>query len=237
MREYLDPDVKADQCAQNVDDIGSATNNSTDLTLNIQAVFQCIRIAGLNPTIEKSYFGVRQLEFFGWTFSVEGVSPQTHKSQKFLNKLRFPKWKTTMKRYLAFVRYYRTFLIGMAEEPNPFHKLLKAVTLINITSELKETTDSVNEARDDCELEIKQLLSGKQLVLMTDASFGSSGIDLSIEENPEKRSNQRKYVLACGVLIKIFSPAELKMFIHSKLFLAFYLAILGFAHFLWETAR
>ena len=33
MREYLDPVVKADQCAQNVDEIGFAANNATALTL------------------------------------------------------------------------------------------------------------------------------------------------------------------------------------------------------------
>ena len=43
MREYLDPVVKADQCAQYVDDIGIAANNATDLTRNIRAVFKCIR--------------------------------------------------------------------------------------------------------------------------------------------------------------------------------------------------
>ena len=32
MREYLNPSVKADQCAQYVDDIGIAANNATDLT-------------------------------------------------------------------------------------------------------------------------------------------------------------------------------------------------------------
>ena len=39
MREYLDPVLKADQCAQYVDDIGIAANNATDLTRNIRAVF------------------------------------------------------------------------------------------------------------------------------------------------------------------------------------------------------
>ena len=65
MREYLDPVVKADQCAQYVDDIGVAANNATDLTRNIRAVFQCIRNAGLKLTIEKCHFGVRQVEFLG----------------------------------------------------------------------------------------------------------------------------------------------------------------------------
>ena len=43
MREYLDPVVKAYQCAQYIDDIGIAANNATDLTRNIRAVFKCIR--------------------------------------------------------------------------------------------------------------------------------------------------------------------------------------------------
>ena len=45
MREYLDPVVKTDQCAQYVEDIGIAANNATDLTWNIRAVFKCIRQA------------------------------------------------------------------------------------------------------------------------------------------------------------------------------------------------
>ena len=91
MREYLDPDVKADQCAQYVDDIGIAANNSTDLTRNIQAVFKCIRRAGLKLTIEKFHFVVRQVEFLARTISPEGISPQARKIQNFLDKLRFPK--------------------------------------------------------------------------------------------------------------------------------------------------
>ena len=90
MREYLDPVVKADQCAQYVDDIGIAANNATDLTRNIRAVLQCIRNAGLKLTIEKCHFGVRQFEFLGRTISSEGVSPQTQTIQIFLKKLRFP---------------------------------------------------------------------------------------------------------------------------------------------------
>ena len=68
MRENLDPVVKADQCAQYVDDIGIAANNATDLTRNIRAVFKCIRRAGLKLTIEKCDFGVRQVEFLGEPF-------------------------------------------------------------------------------------------------------------------------------------------------------------------------
>ena len=61
MREYLEPVVKANQCAQYLDDIGIAANNATDLTRNIRAVFKCIRQAGLKLTIEMCHFGVRQV--------------------------------------------------------------------------------------------------------------------------------------------------------------------------------
>ena len=165
MREYLDPVVKADQYAQYVDDIGIAANNATDVTQNIRAVFKCICRAGLKLTIEKCYFGVRQFEFLGRTISPEGISPQARKIQNFFDKLRFPKSKKALQRYLGFVNYYRNYVPRMAEKLNPFYKLLKTEVPINITSELKETFDSVNKALSDaCELAMKQPIPGKQLV-------------------------------------------------------------------------
>ena len=120
LREYLDPVVKADQCAQYVDDIGIAANNATDVTRNIQAVFKCIRGARLNLTIEKCHFGVRQVEFLGRTISSGGVSPQSHEIQHFPIQLRFAKSKKALQRYLGSVNYYRNYIPTMAEKLNPF---------------------------------------------------------------------------------------------------------------------
>ena len=53
-REYLDPALKADQCAQYVADVGIVANKATDLTRNFWAVLQCIRNAGLKLTIESA---------------------------------------------------------------------------------------------------------------------------------------------------------------------------------------
>ena len=114
MREYLDPVVKADQCAQYVDDIGIAANNATDLTRNIRAVFKCIRQAGLKLTIEKCHFGFRQVEFLGRTISPEGISPQARKIQNFPGKLRLPKSKKALQRYLGFANYYKNYISRMA---------------------------------------------------------------------------------------------------------------------------
>ena len=58
MREYLDPVVKVDQCAQDVDDIAIAAKNTTAITWNIRAIFKCVHSAGLKVAHEKCHFGV-----------------------------------------------------------------------------------------------------------------------------------------------------------------------------------
>ena len=144
-----------------------------------------------------------------------------------------------LQRYLGFVKFYRNYIPRKAEKLNPFYKLLKAEVPINITSELKETFDSVNKALSDaCQLALKQPIPGKQLVLMTVASFRSAGYALMIEDNPDQK-NQSKIKTYAPVAFgsKVFSPAQLKMSIYSKEFLAIYKAFLEFAHILWETSK
>ena len=166
---------------------------ATDLTRNIRAVFKCIRQAGLKLTIEKCHFGVRQVEFLGRTISPEGISPQAGKIQNFLDKLRFPKSKKTLQRYLVFVNYYRNYFPRMAEKLNPLYNLLKTEVPINITSELTETFDSINKVLSDaCELALKQPIPGKQLVLMTDANLRSAGYALMIEDNPDQKVQSKR---------------------------------------------
>ena len=110
----------------------------------------------------------------------------------------------------------------MSEKLNPFYKLPKTEVPINIKSELEETFVSVNKSLSDaCELALKQPNPGKQLVLMTDASFRSAGYALTIEDNPDQKiqSKGKTYALvAFGS--KTFSTAQLKMSIYSKEFLA-----------------
>ena len=122
----------------------------------------------------------------------------------------------------------------MAEKLHPFYKLLKTEVPINITSELKEAFDSVNKALSDgCELALKQPIPGKQLGLMTDASFRSAGDAQMIENDPDQKiQSKRKTYAPVAFGSKVFSPAQLKMSIYSKEFLAIYVAFLEFAHIL-----
>ena len=61
MREYLDKVIKADQCAQHVDEIGIAANDAELLIKNLRAIFQCTRHAGLKLTMHYCRFGATEL--------------------------------------------------------------------------------------------------------------------------------------------------------------------------------
>ena len=100
----------------------------------------------------------------------------------------------------------------MAGKLNPFYKLLKAEVPINITSELKETFDSVNKALSNaCQLAPKQPIPGKKLVLMTDASFRSAGYALMIEDNPDQKiQSKRKTYAPVALDQKSFPPHSLR---------------------------
>ena len=89
IREYLDPVIKADPCAQYVDDIGIAASTHQQLIKNLRAAFQCLRKTGLNLSTAKCYFGVQEIDFFGRTVTTRGVAPQKQKITKFLEKVKF----------------------------------------------------------------------------------------------------------------------------------------------------
>ena len=103
MREYLDKVIRADQCAQYVDDIGIAANDADHLIKNLKATFECIRHAGLKLTMHKCHFGATEIDFLGRTITPEGVKPQKELITNLIEKTRFPKSRKVLQRYLGFL--------------------------------------------------------------------------------------------------------------------------------------
>ena len=106
IREYLDPVIKADHCAQYVNDIGIASNTPELLIKNLRAVFQCLPKAGLKLSMAKCRFGVQEVDFLGRTITTKGVASQKQKITKFFEKGKFPRSKKALQRYIGFLNYY-----------------------------------------------------------------------------------------------------------------------------------
>ena len=239
MREYLDKVIKADQCAQYVDDIGIAANDAEQLINNLRATFQCIQKAGLKLTMHKCHFGATEIDFLGRTITPAGVKPQRPRVQNFLENTKFPKSKKALQRYLGFLNYYRNYIPRLSEKLTPFFKLLTKDEKVLVTPDLLEKFTEINKALDRCcELALKQPLPNKQIALMTDASFSAAGYAVLIEDDPlEKYTSTRKAFAPVSYGSKIFSPTQLKMSIYAKEFLAIFFAFKEFGHIFWGTPK
>ena len=125
MREYLDRTIKADQCAQYVDDIGIAANDTKQLCTNIKTVSECIRNAGLKLSMSKCHFGVKKVDFLGRKITPHGVAPQADKVKDFLSNLRFPESKKALQRYFETITEitYHAFRNGSYRSSNSSKKL------------------------------------------------------------------------------------------------------------------
>ena len=242
IREYLDPVIKADQCAQYVDDIGIAAKTPEQLIKNLRAVFKSLRKAGLKLSMAKCHFGVQEVDFLGRTITTKGVAPQKQKITKFLEKVKFPRSMKALQRYIGFLNYYRNYIPRLAERLTPFLQLLKTTdsktkTLItpDITKEFRERNEALDRC---CQLALRQPLPGKQLVLMTDASFQAAGYAVLIEDDPnQKYTSTRKTYAPIAYGSKTYSPSQIKMSIYANEFLAIYMAFKEIGHIFWGATK
>ena len=115
MREYLAPVIRADQYAQYVDDIRIAATTPEQMIKNLRAVFQCLRKAGLELSMAKCHFGVQEVDFLGRTITTKRIAPQKQETTKFLEKVKFPRSKKTLQRYIRFLNYYQNYIPRLAK--------------------------------------------------------------------------------------------------------------------------
>ena len=239
MREYLNKAIKADKCAQYVDDIGIAINTPEELKNNLREVFQCIRAARLRLTMAKCQFDAKEIEFFVRTISPTGVAPQSHKIQKYLQTLKIPRTKKVLQSYIGFVNYYRHYIPRLSKKLAPFHELIKSDKPAKIDQELMSNLEAIKRSLENaCGLWLKQLMPNRQYVLMTDANFKHARYALMTEEDPEQKITSTKKTYAPVAFgSKTFSPSQLKMSIYAKEFLAIYFAFMEYSHILWGSTK
>ena len=118
--------------------------------------------------------------------------------------------KKQVQRYIGFVKYYGNCIPRLSEKLLGFYELLKADKQIKITEELLDHYKAINAAlAQACGLALKQPITGRQYVLVTDASFRASSFALMIEENSDKKINSKQKTSAPVAFgSKVFSPAQ-----------------------------
>ena len=161
-------------------------------------------------------FRSHQVDFLGRTITPDGVAPQADKVKDFLSKLRFPKSKKALQRYIGFLKETSKFYVttNLVEDFTNLNKLLK----------------------NSCQLALRQPLKDKQLIVMSDASFTAAGYAIMIEDDPsQKLQSKRKTYAPIAFGSKTVNPTQTKLSIYAKEFLSIYFVFVEFGHLMWGS--
>ena len=238
VREYLDPLVKADECAQYVDDIGIAANNVEELVDNIESVFMKIKQAGLKLSMAKCAFGHPEIEFLGRSITSKGVAPIEEKIDKFLKNIKLPTSVKPLQRYIGFVQFYRQYIPCLAEKLVPLYKLLQKDAKFELTQVHKDAMFDINEnLANAAKMSLRLPLPDKQLVIMCDASEHAAGYVLLIEDYTETNDGPTKSYAPVAFGSQRFTEGQMSLTMYAKEFLAMHFAFDEFAHILWGVKK
>ena len=137
------------------------------------------------------------------------------------------------------VKYHQILLPRLSEHLAPFYKMLKSEEKVLVLKELVQQFEEINKALDKCcDLALRQPIPNMQIALMTDACFGAAGYAVLIEDDPrQKFTSLRKSYAPVAYGSKTFTPAQIKMSIYAKEFLAIYFAFKEFGHIFWGAPK
>ena len=144
-----------------------------------------------------------------------------------------------MQRCLGFLNYYRNYVPRLSERLAPFYKMLKSDEKILVSKELFQQFEEINKALDKCcDLALQHTISNKQIAIMTDASFGAAGYAVIIENDPnQKFTLLRNSNAPVSYGSKTFTPAQIKMSIYAKEFLAICFAFKECGYIFWGAPK
>ena len=130
----------------------------------------------------------------------------------------------------------------LAERLTPCFQLLKttdAKAKIPITPDIMNEFREINEALHRCcQLALLRQLPGKQLVLMTDASFHAAAYAVLKKDNENRKyASTYKNYAAIAYGSKTYSPSQIKITIYAKQFLAIYMAFEEIGLIFWGATK
>ena len=238
MRQQLDECILADKCFQYVDDVGTAAHTVEEMTNNLRSLFDCIRSSGLKLTPTKCEFGKPSIEFLGSTITSGGMSPINSKISRFLDRLKPPQTVKQVRRFIGFCQFYKPFLPRLAEKLLPFYQLLKVDQEFILGEDQLSSFETLkNDLATICSNNLRLPTKDSQYVILADASFYAAGYVLMIEDYTTSSNGQSKIYAPVCFGSRIFQPAQLKLSIYAKEFLAVHFAFDHFAHIVWGVNK
>ena len=115
IRHYLDGCLAAGLCTQFMDVIGSAVSSFEELIPALDAIFAAIRRSGLKLVPEKCKIATASMQFLGNVICENGITPESEKITKFLNRIRLPRT----------VKQVKNVLLGLSSFPVIFSLILE----------------------------------------------------------------------------------------------------------------
>ena len=238
MRQQLDKCILADQCFQYVDDVGTASHTPSEMLINLRSLFECIRSSGLKLSPSKCVFGMASVQFLGSTITSQGMSPIQQKIDSFIQKLKPPRNVRQVRRFIGFCQFYKAYLPRLAEKLLPFYQLLRSDSNFELQEGHHTTFENlIKELKMICDTQLRLPKRDLQYVILADASFYAAGYVLMVEDYPNNATEKPKQYAPVCFGSRVFQPAQLKLSIYAKEFLAVHFALDTFAHIVWGAQK
>lgn len=210
-----------------IDDILVASVSAEEHQNHLRRLFEKLRQYGLTINIDKSVFGVAELEFLGYLVTKEGLRPLPSRVQV-IQAYKRPSTVKDLRRFLGMINFYRRFLPGAAKSQAILHSIYNA-NVKNDNSDITWTEERT-QAFENCKKELADatLLSypceNAPTSVCVDASDFAMGGVLQQYVSGEWKP--------LGFFSKKLSPAQAKYSAYDRELLAIYSTLKHFQYFL-----
>jgi len=105
-----------------MDDIVVFSKDFQEHLLNLEQVFQRLKLSGISLKLSKCVFARKKVDFLGFELSNEGIKPQAHLTEA-IDQYKRPGTRKELKGFLGLAGFYRSFIPNFAKICQPLNKL------------------------------------------------------------------------------------------------------------------
>src|SRR5262245_23089538 len=172
-----------------VDDVCVYSKTWEEHLLDLQAVFEKLRRAGLRLNLKKYHFCQPEIAFLGFIISSEGTMSDPEKVKDMI-QFPTPKDLRGVRSFLGTLSYYRRFIREFSQKAQPLHLLTKKKIPFQWGPRQEKAFQELKEAMTQAPILAISDLS-KPFILHTDTSYQGLGAILG-----QKDEQGREHVIA-----------------------------------------